>query len=351
MCAKWLVLPTFAVCLGLVDGGHSEAHAQAQVALLVAEDAEPRPDFALSLRIHLPPDMAVLEVGTLRAGTSRSERIEQALGAVELHQAQAALWIEGPVTRGDGDREFVLYVIGRRGDRAIVDVLRLTSTGDAAASTPDNIDRSLALKVSHLLTDVARGDDLIDTPLAPDGPEAADVSEDSKLEALMLVGASLHSPTGSLPTQAGLRLGVGLQLADASEWIGCLWSVRLMPRNERRNTAGALDLEEITSSLELSWLHRLGALSVGANLGAMLRSLDAAGTTELETVGDHHAFVAGPVFGPSVSWLLHPNLRVDLGARLELAMQRVRYRVNDTELADSGRVRFGVQLDLLAQLP
>jgi len=350
-----------AAWLWLVGLSHTQAqphiHTQAptpadtQVALLVAEDAEPRPGFALSLRIHLPVDVAVIEAGTLRAGLSTSERIEQALGVVELHQAQAALWVEGPVLRADGDREFVLYVIGRRHDRAIVDVLRLTSTGDVAASTPDTIDRSLALKVSHLLSDVTRGDDLIDTPLSPGAPDAVVVSGESKLQALVLVGASVHSPTGSLPTQAGLRLGVGLQVADTSQWLACLWSVRLMPRSERNNASGALELEEITASLELSWLHRLGSFALGAHLGAMLRSLDATGTTALGSVGDRHSFVAGPVFGPSASWLLHSNLRIDLGARLELATQRVNYRVNDTELGDSGRVRLGLQLDLLGQLP
>lgn len=331
----------------------------AQLAVLVVDGNPPRAGFIQSLRIQLPSEIAVIDAGLLNANTSTSERIEQALGAAELHQAEAAVWIEGPVARADGTHEWVLVLVGRRNDRAIVDVLRVRAP-DAEA---ESVDRSLALKVSHVLSDVARGTDVIESALqssllahSPEGaaePGANELAghEPVRLRGLLSVGGSVRLASGSIPLQPGLRAGVGAQLSWDKELFQALLRVHLWPETTRRSDAGQITLRETTPAIELGWLHDWGPIAFGARTGALLRSVEVEGATAQGQGGRQRAFLFGLLVGPLASLRLHTNLRLDASVVLETSLLRQRYRVNDDELGDTGGLRLVSHAELVGVLP
>lgn len=319
------------------------ARIQAQVAVLAAADAPARPGFVQSLRIHLPAGVSVIEAGTLRASTSTSERIDEALTIAAAHHAHAAVWIEGPTTRADAQRELVLYVVGRRNDRAIVDVLRINTSDDTSSS----IDRSLALKASHVLSDVARGEDLVQSDLASTGlaPARKGVS------ALVLLGAALHFGSGSVPMQPGLRVGAGVQLFTGAQTWGALLRMQPWSSHRTRGDGGLLALDETSYGLELTWLYGPGPLAFGGRVGALGRDIEAQGTTVLGAYGQERVLIPGWIVGPSVAWTLHPNLRIDAGVIVEGSLRRHDYALNDSRMADTGRVRASLHAELVGVFP
>lgn len=325
----------------------------AQVAVLSAEGTPPRPGFVPSLRIHLPANTPVIDGGTLRPGTS-SERIEQALGAAELHAALAAVWVEGPVARRDGTGELVLYVVGRKEGRAIVDVLRVP-TGDAN-QLDDGVDRSLALKVSQVLSDLMHGGDVIDA--TPEDGDTFDsgtgTSREDTWRGTAQVGVLLRTPSGTVEMQPGLRVAAGVQCPSRMLGLGALdllLRIHLSPRVRDTNDAGEIELSELAPAVEAAWSIAVGSVSLGASLGVQLRAITLSGQTALGAQGDDSTWILSLNAGPMARIALHRNLAITLGADLESSLQRRRYTINDTLTGDTGRLRAGFHASVMLAVP
>lgn len=316
---------------------------QAQVVVLSAEGAAPRPAFVASLRIHLPPDTSVADGGTLRIG-SPSERIEQALGAAELNDALAAVWVEGPVARRDGTGELVLYVVGRKENRAIVDVLRV-STGDST-QLDHSVDRSLALKVSQVLSDLMHGTDVIEAT-----PPAAPTRDSASWRGGAYVGGLMRTGSGTVDAQPGLRVAVGARAPLPIGSIDVIGRIHLLPRARAQSEVGTITLSEVSPAIEAAWTVAIDRWSIGASVGAQLRVIEVAGQTAAGTRGDQNASILSLNVGPVLRLALHSNVQLAFGTDVEVSLHRRRYTINDSVRGDTGRLRATLHAGLFLTVP
>lgn len=113
------------------------------VVLGVARDV-PRGGLIQSLRIQLSGERAVRIGGSL-ARAPLGEQVRAAGARMEQLGASLAVWVEVARSDEQGAVELVLYVVGGRRDRALVEVARFEHADDPG------IDRALALKVLEVL--------------------------------------------------------------------------------------------------------------------------------------------------------------------------------------------------------
>src|SRR5262245_107170 len=170
-CVCWM-----AVC-ALVSSTHraiaQDAGAAAKRPVLVLEAPGPNQrGLAAALRIQLMGS-ATVEERVVAADATLGERIERAAALANSAGAQVVVWSEPALTHRDGSREAVLYVVGQRDGRALLQVVRVPG-GEG-----HELDRTLALKVSEILPELQRAGpaapsgEALRAPSAPPAPRAA----------------------------------------------------------------------------------------------------------------------------------------------------------------------------------
>jgi hypothetical protein len=321
-------LLVIAATLGTVT---SAAHAQPRVLVMRRAEGPDRPAFDQALRIQLVGE-AELSTGPPLGGETLPDRVEEAAAAVGREDAVIGAWLESGETRG----ELHLFIVGRRRQRALIEVARLP-----ADQGPD-VDRTLALKVREVL----------DSVLASQS-ERADVA--GALDTVggrgrftVALGFFAATPSGSVDHQLGASLGahLGLPLGPlmAEAAVGMRFPTDL---SASRGRVGRVSIDELSPWLDLHLHGGDGDLRVGGYAGVVLRVLMAEGVTDAGTVGT--ATVLAPALGLGAEGRLRLGdwLWLGLGLGGELTLHRPAFSLNRREVADVGRLRAVGQLSLV----
>lgn len=332
------------------------ATAQDTIVLLTAENTARQPRFLDTLRIQLAGLAKVVDGGRLQT-RSHSERIDQALGAAEQHEALAAIWVEGPMPRNDGSAELLLYVVGRREDRALVDVLRVpTRSGNIngdnaspASSIDASVMRSLALKVRQVLLDLAYATDAMALSATTNTSQA---SASAQLHGLLLAGVIARTASGSWPAQMGLRVGVGVRVETRSLRLDLLARAHLTPASNVTSKKGSIDLQEYAPALEaILGMFANSRVELGVRAALGLDVLDASGQTSSGARGSSTSLVPVMVVGPQLGVSLSRAVELWLGIDTEWSLVRQRYAFNNDILADRAYLRGTLHLGLVLLSP
>src|SRR5947207_9628285 len=102
-----------------------------------------------ALRIQLTGAAQVAARPAPRARNT-PERIRAATALVRVEDALLVVWAEGPIELPDGSSQAILYAVGQREGRALLEVVRVPG-----GRGPD-MDRTLALKVRSMVDDLQR---------------------------------------------------------------------------------------------------------------------------------------------------------------------------------------------------
>ncbi len=297
-----------------------------------AKGSEARPGLIDALRIQLAGSARVGDGGRL-AGQALADRVENAVKIVRKKRAVLALWVQGPVPLSDRSEELVLYLVGEHRGRALVEVLQIP-----CGAGPE-VDRTLALKTREVLDDILSG---VPSESLLEEPESAmPVKAASPLGWFVDLGLAIGSQKRSNLGQWGLSLGAGghLRIADSIS-LGARLSFRLFPSVDIETEQGRVTFHELDPGLYLiGLLHPLPFLAVGLQQGALLGFVDAEGTTPSGASGSSVELVPSLLSELMVELELRTGLVLRLGAGLEVNLRKLRFAVNDEEVANLGRIR------------
>lgn len=252
--------------------------------VLVLTGADQRPGFVAALRIQLAADADVVAV-TAPPGDSLSERLATAANGVGEHGARLAVWLErGP------DGSYVLYAVGRRGDRGVIEVGRVSSGIDA--------DRELALKVGALVDELVHPSPSpvavlapppreIDAELPPPPAPSPETPDPGALRwsGLVSAGATTALGLGDPGAQGGLAIGAGARLRRGSRHLELAVAGRWMADRAVSNAEGRATLSELGGAVKLGGFATVGGFEVGPELAVSWRRLATAARTTDDFTG------------------------------------------------------------------
>lgn len=316
-------------------------NAQSRVLLFDTQNYPSRDGLYAALRIQLVGVADVIRFGTL-PDTAITDRVATATASVKNEKAMLAVWVEGPNKLSDGSSELVLYLVGERSGRAVVELLRLP-----AGKGPD-VDRSLALKVREVV------DTLISTESPHQNLLNSSVKRPTQDRKPMEPGPSLSWVYGAgviAATQPGTRFGLWGAALDGGVWwdlsgfrIAGEAMLHLHGQVEIVNEYGRVFIDDITPGIGMRGLVDYLPFSFGTLLGFQLRVVDATGVTLSGSEGDDQSVM--PCFITALDAQLEFDtviaLRLDIG--LQFALRPKLYTVNDRELAELGQPRPFAQL-------
>jgi hypothetical protein len=341
----------------------TEAHA-AEPRVLLLESNGAANSLLGALQIQLS-GLAEPERLVVTLGASTSEAIERAGQLVRDHGALAAVWVD---KQRHGAGPAVVYVVGEREGRALIEVVRVP--GDRG---PD-LDRTIALKVRELVAAIRRGQaarpeaaQLLQTAREP-GPQAlpptaaqpmaalaSDAAEDTidvapNWAALAFAGIRLGSQPELGLGRWGFGLGAGPMLELRELRLAVLLGFDAFPSVEVEQAGDRVRFWEWAAGTVVRAQVRADTIWLGARLGPQLVGLNAHGTTR-RGVG------SGTADPTSWALIVGLDLEVPLTGRLSLlaALQlqalasRLHLDVNDHDVVDLGRVRARIGADLAAR--
>ena len=318
--------------------------------------------FLAALRIQLGGVYALRERAPELPG-GLPARIAAATEQAGRERALAAVWVED-ASVAHGMHTAVLYVVGRRQGRALLEVVQVPS-----ARGPD-LPRVLALKLGELLTELRVAQI---QPLAPPSvaaasspPEAASASpglaepppptaaeaaseatpESGRFWAVGRAGLRLDVAPG----HAGSRVGLGAELTP--EWTRGRLRLALgvgaafFPSLTRDSPAGSVELREVAPRVLASLTWQSALCDLGVRSAGVLALVSARGTTPAGRIGDSRQQLLGWALGVQAERTLWGPLGVALFIEAQLQSDHVDFRVNDETLIDRGRVRVMWGLDL-----
>ena len=322
--------------------------------------------FLAAVRIQLGATYEVRELSPSLPGPL-PQRIAAATALAVGEHALAAVWVE-QAAGAHGVRSAVLYVVGQREDRALLEVVQVPS-----ARGPD-LPRVLALKLGELLSELRVADV---QPLAPrTTPASAVVSATPPpLPAAAAVQPATTEGSEPEPTngrfwaagRAGLRLdfGVGTSSSRAGlgaeltpEWtsgrlrlalgVGAAW----FPALNEDSAYGSVQLREVAPRVLAAAAWRTSLCDLGVHTAGVLSLISARGRTPAGLIGDSRRNVLGWAFGVHAERSLWGPLGVVLFIEAEPQRERVDFLVNGETVLDRGRVRvvWGIDLRLRTAL-
>jgi len=344
---SWLLASVWVVAGGQV------VHADSPQVLLV-ERAHARPELRVTLQIQL---MGVAELGVrsdLRGDTTAA-RIASAAVLARSETALAVIWSDPPITRDDGLRDVVLYVVGNRAGRALVELVRVP------ASDGPELDRSLALKVREVIVELidAQGHAPSAALLVTQPPVSSAVGERARAaadsgEPARAVGARWGARVFAGPglvwqpglARIGLELGAGPTLAHGPYLLGATVALAWTPEVTQRRDERVLRLWELTPKLQLELERSFGLLSLGVQGGLSVSTIHATGALDTRQRSASLSLFAGLV-GLRVELAIARALALRLRCDLQVFARHQRFAVDDQTLVDLGRARGLFGLDLV----
>jgi hypothetical protein len=364
-CFQWAL-----ACALVCAGAPSTYAAEDRVLLLESHGASGGLFSALQIQLS---GVAAPERLAVPASLNTVEGIERGSQLVREHGALAAVWIE----RGRGPGPVVLYVVGERAGRALVEIVRVP--GDRGPE----LDRTIALKVREFIAAMQRGQaaraeaaQLLQPEAAPPAqPSAAQASSTSELQEPEWQpepakngedSQEVAAPTPSWATHVsiGIRLGSQPELGLGRWGFGLTGGPVLELDGLRLGAALAFDAfpsigVEHEGDLVRFWewafgaaVHaqvRTGAIWLGARAGPELVGLDAYGRTGSGNDGRERPTTWALRAGLDAEIPLNLYVSVVASLQLQALAQRLHLDVNGASLVDVGRVRARIGLDLLAR--
>jgi hypothetical protein len=262
---------------------------------------------------------------------------------LSARQAALAVWVEGPVRLSDGGQELILYLVGKREGRALVEVLRIPG-GDGPEA-----DRSLALKTREALDGMLAGDTARMLRETSEQPET--VEKPSRLGWVFDLGPVVVAQPGTRLGQWGIGLGAGARLRLSRWRLTGQGLFRLYPRVDIETEQGRVGFDELAPGLGLHGLHEWPPFSLGAQIGFQLRIVRAEGIAPLGTQGSDTSLIPALLSALQAQLELQSWLALRLGVGLELDLHRQRFAINQQEVADLGRLRPFGQMALVFYSP
>jgi hypothetical protein len=339
------------VCAAALVGVARDAAASDGPAIVVLLE---RPGVATSLREALRiqlPRRVVVDVAALDPDGSTAARIRHGRELLVRRGGLVALWIEQDEVI-DGDHEVTVYFVGRRGDRALVEVLRVRAGGR------EEIERAAAVKAVEVVEALqsAREPNVI-APFASAAPPSAAPqrarAEPSPYRVALAseVGAAFAAPSASAQAQAAAHVALGGALAGEAWRFEALVLARVPTPLSRSDRAGALSATEIDLFATVRGLWRRHDFALGGFTSAGARLISVEGNTAQGTPGRSDRAVPMLAFGPDVRAMLAPWLGVRLAAGAEIALVRQRFALNSEPVLDLGPGRGFVETALTAVVP
>ncbi len=315
-------------------------------ALVAVLDDGGRPGFVAALQIQLA-GTATVEVRREASGNRSPPAVPRASELVLEEGLRGAVWIdsEGP--------QVLVYVVGRRSGRAVVEIME-AETADSA-----DFDRALALRAATLLetltTDSADASrPSVSAPETAEHPEAPPIPP-SDISAWGLRGAlglTAASPTGTVPWLPGIGASVGASLRlSGLLLVGSVGVEGMLPFDHRASAGlespGRVSSVEVRPWLGLRGLLDLPPMRVGAELRGTLRIVASDGVTPAGAAGGATHILPELAVSAAVEWPLMASfgLFLELGCALTLVEQRL--FINDAQAATLGRARLQAALGVI----
>jgi hypothetical protein len=354
----------FLVACGLACGWVPHAHAADPRVLLLSPESPPRGLFA-ALQIQLV-GLAEPELVLQARAASTAAQIDAAAALARREHALAALWVERPTQRADGWRQVILYVVGEREGRALIEIVRVPG------NRGPELDRTLALKVREIVSELRRS--RTDAPpegllLPPPPPTAAPPATPSPEEAPQPAAAEDGDPAESSAAsrigglaQFGVRLGsqplvglgrwgiglaVGPTLTLPTLRFAATAGLDWFPETSAERQGQRAEYSELAGAIGLHAQTRAGRLWFGAQTGPQLLWVQALGTTAFGLDGDPKTTV---LWAWNTGLVAELPIDADVGLAAELQLQTLLrpqgFSVNGQKLVDFGsaRLRLGVAL-------
>jgi hypothetical protein len=307
------------------------------VVLVLDADSKVSAGFLSALQIELG-DAYRVNVAPRTVPAALPARIALATELVESERALATVWIE------DGSpqpRSALLYVVGRRAGRALLEVVQAPDTGDL------DLPRMLSIKLAELLSQLRSGTlhPLQPQPVAPP-PAAEPEPPRPRVWGALSLGPRFDVGLGAGWSRFGLGAGLAPELSFGSLRLALGLGIDWYPSLQVRANSSEVSLSEATPRVFLgaSWFTPGVAFAFQAGptwsimsvTGRTPRGLEHGDT--LDALGLSFALSAERSFASTLS----------LGARLELhvAERRLHFDVNEESVLDRGRWRLSLGIDV-----
>ena len=314
-----------------------------RIVVLSTSSAPDQAGFVDILRIQLIGSGSV-EVGPAMIEGSLAERVAHAGEIVDRDHATLAVWIErGPAIAGSGT-DFILYLVGPRDGRALVEVFRLpVATGPA-------IDRALALKVRDALDRVLATRNDGRTTTAWVGATVAEPPP-RRLWFLAELGAGFAAGLGSPANQGGPRLAAGLRARRGGLTLDAFAAMQFVEGFATSSRVGDVITSDLPLALGLRLSAAPGRLSWGGQLELGVRIVDADGVTPFGARGSVRNLVPTTLLGATVALPLRSGVELRALAGVEIALLHLHLAVNEVAVLDLGRIRPVGQLAVVIAIP
>jgi len=320
--------------------------------LVLSPPAEPPPErFVELLGIQLS-GIAEVTLGAALHGDNLPAKVEAAVDLADQSDATLAVWVERGASLEGSKIEFVLHVVGRREGRLMVEVFRLPARDGPA------LDRTLALKVGEVLDDILTPEATPDT--APPGsietwvgpverePPPPTVTKPSESGGWMIeVGARGFGGIDAPNASVGAVLAGGAQFPLAGFDAEAYLALGVDSGADESTDDGAVATNELTGAAGARLLAPVGRVSLGAQLEAGARWVDADGETPFGTTGSERVLVPSVIAALEARLPLRSNFAARAAAGIEYSPTRVALTVNQQPVVDLGRVRAVAQLSLV----
>jgi hypothetical protein len=337
-----------AIAVALAASGGTAADPGEAVRVVVFE--APPLGLARALEIQLAGQAEVIVAAPLPAARLE-DSLAAAAGVVKARDARLGVWLER-----SGEGHYVLYAVGVRADRGIVELGRVASGAGA------NADRILALKVSALVDDLldegARVPAALSPSTAPSAPsrpvtavaEPARPHQRGDLSVIAGAGAAATvadaEPTGllGLAILGGLRLDRG-RLAATVHASGRWFAARRL-----ESASGAGDLTELSAFAIARVGMRTGRVAIGPGLGAGVRRIAVAAEVADGRRGSASRVIPAARLDASLEVRLGSASVAALTAGVEVSLIRDQLTLLGEPLVDAGRFRIPIELSVVLDL-
>jgi hypothetical protein len=322
------------------------ARAEPLVVILGTDDTPPRPGLVEALQIQLTTSAAV-KTGPHVTG-SLPLKLEQATAALKASRATIVVWVEtAEETQTEGE-ELVLYMVGQKRDRALIEVARLPS------SDPPSVDRALALKIREVLESV-----LSEPPpqnlarqiggRAQRQRGAPSTPKERPGPALRLL-AELGIVVATDP-QVGGSFGVGGQVEIAPWLVEASLDGYVASDLKASGPEGRVIADERGVVGGLHVLHALGPAAIGASLYGGARLLDLEGFSSDGRYGSAARTIPILRLAPELRVAVLERLHLCARVGLEAALTREQFTIEGAPIFHLGRARGFGNLSLLFSVP
>jgi len=310
------------------------------VVLVQPEGEPPRPGLEPSLRIQLRDD-AELVSQTAAWPADLPSRIDAASRLAEDTGADWVVWAGAPVpaheamSASEGETEnAVLYLVGRRDGRALIEVVRVP------AGRGPEVDRSLALKVHEL---ISAGDGAAfalgnaELPPPQQQKRIPTPGERGRAQLWLEAGAAIGGASSAGLT-ADMFIAIGPSFATRDFMLAVPLELALgLPRSVE-TSAGDVEWSELGIAVVARIAIPFGkALQLGAGAGGKLAFIDAEGTAPSGARGTSTQRLPVLLLSFDAELQIAPQLGARFSLGLEQRLRRQHLLIEGREIADTGR--------------